>query len=63
MHVDPHGKTDLIYPGERVPFMDSGVRALLGSRDGSLWVGTQRGVMVYDPGVGRAGLRAKHHTR
>ncbi len=41
------GQTQVIYPGRRVPFMDAGVRALLMSRDGKLWVGTQRGVMVY----------------
>jgi signal transduction histidine kinase/ligand-binding sensor domain-containing protein len=41
------GQTQVIYPGRRVPFMDAGVRALLRARDGKLWVGTQRGVMVY----------------
>jgi signal transduction histidine kinase/ligand-binding sensor domain-containing protein len=48
LHVGRQGKALVIYPGPQVPYMDSGVRALLGSRDGRLWVGTQRGVMVYD---------------
>lgn len=47
MRRDALGRTRVIYPGKRVPFMDAGVRALLSARDGKLWVGTQRGVMVY----------------
>lgn len=48
IHTDLKNTTTIIYPGERVPFMDSGVRALLTGRDGKLWVGTQRGIMVLE---------------
>ena len=48
MYCDLLGKTKIIYPGSGVPFMDAGVRALLKTDSGGIWVGAQRGVMVYD---------------
>jgi ligand-binding sensor domain-containing protein/two-component sensor histidine kinase len=51
LRVDSAFQTQPIYPGPKVPFMDSGVRALLKVKE-SIWVGTQRGVMVYTPETG-----------
>lgn len=51
LRTDSAFQTHPIYPGPKVPFMDSGVRALLKVKD-AIWVGTQRGVMVYTPARG-----------
>ena len=51
LRMDSAFQTQPIYPGPKVPFMDSGIRALLKLKD-KIWVGTQRGVMVYTPGAG-----------
>jgi len=51
LRADTSFQTQFIYPGAKVPFMDSGVRALLKVRD-AVWVGTQRGVMVYTATTG-----------
>ncbi len=48
LRADSAFQTQPIYPGPKVPFMDSGVRALLKVQK-SIWVGTQRGVMIYTP--------------
>jgi hypothetical protein len=51
LRTDSAFQTQPIYPGPKVPFMDSGIRALLKVND-KIWVGTQRGVMIYSPGAG-----------
>jgi signal transduction histidine kinase/ligand-binding sensor domain-containing protein len=48
LRMDSAFQTQPIYPGPKVPFMDSGVRALLKVKQ-NIWVGTQRGVMIYTP--------------
>ena len=39
------GRTDLIYPSKKVPWMDFGIRSLLVEPTGRIWAGTQRGLM------------------
>ena len=51
IRTDSAFQTQPIYPGPKVPFMDSGVRALLRVKQ-DIWVGTQRGVMIYTPATG-----------
>ncbi len=51
LRTDSAFQTQPIYPGPKVPFMDSGIRALLKVKD-KIWVGTQRGVMVYTASAG-----------
>ena len=51
LRMDSAFQTQPIYPGPKVPFMDSGVRALLKVKN-AIWVGTQRGVMIYTPETG-----------
>ena len=51
LRADSAFQTQPIYPGPKVPFMDSGVRALLKVKQ-AIWVGTQRGVMIYTPEAG-----------
>ena len=62
LRADTSFQTQFIYPGPKVPFMDSGVRALLKVNE-TIWVGTQRGVMVYTPEAGLSWpLRQPSHT-
>jgi signal transduction histidine kinase/ligand-binding sensor domain-containing protein len=39
------GRTELIYPSKKVPWMDFGIRSLLVEPTGRIWAGTQRGLM------------------
>lgn len=44
------GRTELIYPSKKVPWMDFGVRSLIVEPGGRIWAGTQRGLMFKQSG-------------